>query len=211
MGNPSFLRFVPAQSATVPIDWTKIPDASKEYFLDTGYCVNQETYKPKPLPETIGHLAEMFDECKFFSYMKPKLIELLLDIGEFGLGPKVDHHVTPTSGYPRFYMTQGLSVWFLIFTLGRRDTIMGSSPSLPDNFEEDYDEDRESQKEKAIAEKFDIEFCKDNVQWNAIGVGLVKKVAGWDASTLKNALEDSQYCEAIMTLPLGHPALVAIL
>jgi len=84
MGNPSSLRLVPASSATVPIDWSKVPEASKEFFLQ-GWGTDWETEKQLPLPATIGELAKMLDESKFFGYMEPQCSTLILDISEFGL------------------------------------------------------------------------------------------------------------------------------
>ena len=66
MGDPSSLRLVPDSCASIPIDWTRIPEASKKYLLDHwGYYREAD----KPLPATIGELAKMFDESKFFGYM----------------------------------------------------------------------------------------------------------------------------------------------
>ena len=75
----SILRFIPESSAAVPIDWSKIPENSKQYFVD---------YYETSFPETIGGLATTFHETKFFSYLRPELCQLLLDISEFGLKPE---------------------------------------------------------------------------------------------------------------------------
>ncbi len=81
MGDPSFLRLVPDSSASTPIDWTRIPEASKEFFFNSwGY--DWKKGKKRHLPATVGDLAKMFDETKFFGYMGPELCTLLMDISE---------------------------------------------------------------------------------------------------------------------------------
>ena len=89
MGDPSFLRFVPTSSATLPIDWTKMPNASKEYFLHT-FCYDWHTHKHRPFPATFGDLTKFINESKFFGYMVSELVNFLLDIDELGL-KKVEH------------------------------------------------------------------------------------------------------------------------
>jgi hypothetical protein len=86
MGNPSELRFIPALSAAVPIDWSNVPEASKKFFQE-GWATNWRTGKKRPLPATIGKFAKMLDESKFFGYMDSERTTLLLDISEFGLTP----------------------------------------------------------------------------------------------------------------------------
>ena len=39
MGDWSYLRFVPSSSATIPIDWAKVPEASKKFLLE-GYGID---------------------------------------------------------------------------------------------------------------------------------------------------------------------------
>ena len=76
MGDPSSLRLVPDSSASIPIDWTHIPEASKKWLLGNVQG---------PLPATIGELAKMMDETRFFGYMRSELCTLLMDISELGL------------------------------------------------------------------------------------------------------------------------------
>src|SRR5258707_5150622 len=101
MGNFSYLRLVPASSANIPIDWSRVPKASKEEILRWAYDWRKEV--TRPLPSTIEDLAKMFDESKFFGYLEPSLCTLIMDISEFGLhaakawGPDIE-------AGPRFYM-----------------------------------------------------------------------------------------------------------
>ena len=128
-----FFRFVPTSSATLPIDWTKIPDASKEYFLHY-FCHDWLAGIQKPFPATLGDLAKVFDECKFFGYMGSDFINLLLGL------KIVARAALWLSDYPGFYMKYVSSVWFIIFTLGVRDSISGHSPILP--WRDDYDDEK---------------------------------------------------------------------
>jgi len=85
MGDRSTLRLVPTSSASIPIDWSRVPEKMKKFLLERwGYDQENEVESPQ-LPATIGDLAKMFDESKFFGYMGPELCTLLLDISEFGL------------------------------------------------------------------------------------------------------------------------------
>jgi hypothetical protein len=124
MGDPSDLRLVPESSASIPIDWTRIPEATKKYFLQSwGY--DWENDVQRSLPATIGELAKMFDEGKFFGYMCPKLCTLLMDISEFGLEAQQASGV-----FPRFYMKYLEAIWFILFLPGKRDGISGYSPNI---------------------------------------------------------------------------------
>ena len=212
MGDPSYLRFVPSSSATIPIDWAKVPEASKEFLLK-GYGINFEMetdtqsdlsseeshprrFKGCPLPETIGELAKMFDERKFFGYMTPELCTPLLDISEFGL---VKPRPTETVGLPvgpRFYMKYLYEIWFILFVPGCRDGIVGYSPEIPgtddlyeeeDSCEEEYSYKEEGiAREKALAEDYDAKLCEEVSRMGTAGVGEAwQKVAGWEVSTLK--------------------------
>ena len=60
MGDPSYLRFVPPSVANIPIDWTRIPEASKKEILLYAYDWNKK--KERPLPVTIADLAKFFDK-----------------------------------------------------------------------------------------------------------------------------------------------------
>ena len=42
MGALSFLRFIPKSSAAAPIDWSKVPEKSKQYFQDYFKYVEPE-------------------------------------------------------------------------------------------------------------------------------------------------------------------------
>src|SRR6266704_81955 len=83
MGDFSYLRFVPASIANIPIDWTCVPEASKKKILEWAYDWKYNVNRP--LPTTVGDLAKYFDESKFFGYFEPDLCTLLMDISEFGL------------------------------------------------------------------------------------------------------------------------------
>ncbi|KIL64214.1 hypothetical protein M378DRAFT_63700, partial [Amanita muscaria Koide BX008] len=139
MGDPSSLRFVPASQSATPIDWTRVPEATKKYLIGQ-YGYDWETRNDKPLPATIADLAKLFDETKFFGYFKSSLLVALMDISEFGLQP------TPSTlggsiaqVGPRFYMKYTEQVWFLLFAPGTRECVVGYSDDLVRNYDEDED------------------------------------------------------------------------
>jgi hypothetical protein len=218
MGDPSDLLYVPASVVVIPIDWTRVPEASKKYLLD-GWAYDWETKVHRPLPATVGELAKMFDEKKFFGYYRPELCTLLMDISEFGLQP------APGPGMeagPRFYMTYLEEVWFLLFAPGTRDCISGYSEKVDrriydgdDEDEEpvfDDDEDERVKAEKlAMAQKFDVKLERQVKRGANIMVDVSHKLAGWDATTMQGDLQFSQYATAIMTLPHGHPERQALM
>jgi hypothetical protein len=160
MGDPSSLRLVPASSASTPIDWTCIPEASKKLLLD-GWGYDWENEVERPLPATVGDLAKMFDESKFFGYMRPDLCTLLMDISAFGLKAQV----LDSDGPPRFYMKYLEQVWFILFMPWKRDGISGFSPDVSDH-EEDQ---RMIAEEIELAQNFDLKLgrcgCHQKVVW----------------------------------------------
>ncbi|KIK06042.1 hypothetical protein K443DRAFT_674606 [Laccaria amethystina LaAM-08-1] len=218
MGDPSDLRFVPSSCTT--IDWIKVPEASKQLLLKgwgTYYSESDTesdsdskgSFKKRPLPATIGDLAKMFHESKFFGYMRADLCTLLLDISEFGLAKPLP---TATFGLPvgpRFYMKYLEQIWFILFVPGSRDGISGYSPDIP--YSDDWFEDTGIARDKALAEDYDAKLCKEVSRIGTLGVVAGKKVAGWVASTLESDLELAQMAEAIMGLPANHPARVQMI
>ena len=132
------LRLIPASSASTPIDWTRVPEASKKVLLN-GWGYDWEEDVARPLPPTIGDLAHMFDESNFFGYFRSNLCTLLMDISEFGLeavsGPG-------TQVGPRFYMKHMEQVRFLLFMPGKRDCISGYSEDIIGKHN-DKDEDKD--------------------------------------------------------------------
>jgi hypothetical protein len=218
MGDPSDLIYIPASSAAVPIDWTRVPETSKKYLLD-HYGYNWETDEHRPLPATVGELAKMFDETKFFGYYRPELCTLLMDISEFGLqappGPGMD-------AGPRFYMTYLEEVWYLLFTPGDRECFSGYSEKVnrreydgDDEDEEPVFDDEEDERLKAekldMAQKFDIKLAREVKRGAGIMVHVSHKLAGWNSTTMESDLQFSQYATAIMTLPRVHPAQRALM
>lgn len=199
MGDPSALRFVPASIASTPIDWSRIPEATKKKFLERwGYDWMNEV--DRPLPTTIADLAKTFDESKFFGYFSSDLCEIIMDISEFGLQAAPDQDIAG----PRFYMKYLEQVWYLLFIPGKRDCIMGNSPDIAIK-DEDEDE-RQVADEVALAQQFDARLEQDVSRGLATLVKYSQKLGGWSASTLESTLESAQYAEAIMTLPHSHPA-----
>ncbi|CAA7270465.1 unnamed protein product [Cyclocybe aegerita] len=212
MGNPSFLRLVPASCATVPIDWAKIPEASRKFFFES-WCTDwsDPDKKKRPLPATIDDLAKMFDESKFFGYMPPELCTLLLDISEFGLAAEAN---TRANGHalqvaPRFYMKYLYHVWFVLFLPGRRDGIIGCSAKLHVAMPGEEDE-AEVANDKAVAEEYDPRLCEEVKRCGTLRAKFMKKAAGWEALTLKRNLEETQLVEATMELPDDHPVYRAL-
>ena len=207
MGDPSYLRLVPASSAAVPIDWSKVPAASKKFFLD-GWGFDWETEQKRPLPPTIGELAKMLDESKFFGYMEPKRCALVLDISEFGL-TKPDDVRNPREGFPvgpHFYMKYLEQIWFVLFMPGERDGILGFSPNRIPYLDDEDDEEAQIALDKKVAEDYEPRFCEEVSRWGTLGAVTRKKVAGWESMTVKSSLETAQMYDAIMTLPSNHPA-----
>jgi hypothetical protein len=212
MGDPSNILYVPASSATVPIDWTRVPEASKKALLE-GYGYNWEGVQ-MPLPATIGDLAKMFDEKKFFGYYRPELCTLLMDISEFGLQTAPGPGKQPG---PRFYMTYIEEVWFLLFAPGTRDCISGYSEKVewktydgddPDEegFFDDDEMERVQAEKLAMAQKFDVKLEREVKRGADVMVDITHKLAGWDATMMQGDLQFSQYASAILTLPRSHPA-----
>ena len=207
MGNPSELRFIPASSAATPIDWSKVPEASKKFFQE-GWATDWRTGKKRPLPATIGKFAKMLDESKFFGYMDPEHSTLLLDISEFGL-TRSNAIREPSSGFsvgPHFYMKYVDQIWFVLLVPGERDGIIGFSPKIP------YLDDQNKQiaRDKNMAEDYETNFLQEVSRWGTLGAVSRKKVAGWDSMTLKSNLQTAQMYDAIMTLPSDHPAHMAL-
>ncbi|KAF8348818.1 hypothetical protein F5887DRAFT_947668 [Amanita rubescens] len=208
MGDPSSLRFVPAPGSTIPINWARVPEATKKALLKL-YGYDWENRTTKPLPETVADLAKMFDETKFFGYFRPEVLTILMDISEFGLQAAA----TPTSlqAGPRFYMTYIGEVWFFLFAPGERDCIVGHSGRITREIEEDDDDDdddyetKRAANETAIAKEFDVKLEREVSRGMACLVGHTNKLGGWEASTAKSDLEFSQYATAIMGLPRSHP------
>ena len=93
MGILSYLLFIPKSSEAVPIDWSKVPEKSKKYFLDfwahrPDEVVDEDTASEDVPPQTFGDLVKCFHETKFISYFGSVLLQLLIDIGKFGLKPE---------------------------------------------------------------------------------------------------------------------------
>jgi hypothetical protein len=210
MGDPSYLRFVPASSATIPIDWSKVPDASKKFLLN-GWGTNwssTDTTKKRPLPTTIEGLAKMFDKTKFFGYMRPELCTLLLDISEFGLAEThTEFNVYGLPVGPHFYMKYISEVWFVLFVPGQRDGMLGYSSKLP-YLEE---EDEEAARDKKVAEDFDPGLCEEVRRWGTVGAEAMQKVAGWEGFTIRSSLEIAQMADETRKLPIDHPAHIAMM
>jgi hypothetical protein len=154
MGAASYLRFVPSPSATIPIDWTKDPEASKKYLLELGWGIDYSEMdraesdsdsegshphpiKRRPLLMTINDLMKVFHESNFFGHIEPELC-MLLDISEFGLAkPSLTEIHLPVG--PRFYMRYLAQIWSVLFVLGYRGGITGYSPEISD-IEDSYED-----------------------------------------------------------------------
>ncbi|KAF8722722.1 hypothetical protein AX14_004936 [Amanita brunnescens Koide BX004] len=205
MGDPSTLRLVPASSASIPIDWSRVPEATKKMLLD-GWGYDWENEVQRPLPATVGDLAKMFDESKFFGYLSPKLCTILMDISELGLKPQA------SGVLPRFYMEYLAQVWVIVFFPGKRDGVVANSPDVIREDGSDYEEAerRTAAKEIELAQQFDTKLTQ--VSQGAMSVvDYTKRLCGWEASMLKKTFEYSQYVDAIQTLPISHPAYRAMI
>ena len=208
MGEPSYLRLVPASSATVPIDWSKVPEASKKFLLK-GWGTDWATEKKRPLPATIGKLAKMLDESKFFGYIEPERCTLVLDISEFGL-TQPDTISGPSQRFPvgtHFYMKYLDQVWFVLFVPGKRDVVLGFSPNIPySDGDGEYDEYEEIARDKQMVEEYEPKLCEEISRWGTLGAVSRKQVGEWESVAMKSSLETAQMYEAVMTLPRDHPA-----
>jgi hypothetical protein len=211
MGDPSGLRFVPASGSATPIDWTRVPEASKK-VLTEQYGYDWDTDKFKPLPVTIADLAKMFDETKFFGYFESSILVALMDISELGLKPTpstLSRSIAQVG--PRFYMQYLNQVWFFLFAPGTRECIVGYSDDIIRNTKVDDDGDGDTYEkraadETAMAEAFDVTLEQEVSRGMGRLVKFTNKLGGWTASTVQSNLEFSQYTDAIMTLPGSHPA-----
>jgi len=145
MGDPSYLRYVPPSVANVPIDWSRVPEASKEHLLLWAYDWKKQ--ENRPLPETIADLAKWFDKSKFFGYFEPKLCTAIMDISEFGLKAVMPKDLGIPVG-PRFYMKYLEQVWYLLFSPGDRDCMVGYSHDIITEEEEDENTDDGEYKEE---------------------------------------------------------------
>jgi len=201
MGDPSSLRLVPASSASIPIDWDRVPEASKKFLLRGWRC-------EQGLPATVGDLANVLDDSKFFGYFGPSLCTLLMDISEFGLQAAAGRG---TQVGPRFYMKYLEQVWFILFMPGKRDCISGCSSDIIRRDYDEYDDDEEEEKrmiaeEVEIAQKFDLKLPREVSKGAVDIVDITKKLGGWESTMLHDDMETAQYFEAIQTLPISHPA-----
>jgi hypothetical protein len=207
MGDPSSLRFIPASGSTTPINWARVPEASKKALLDS-YGYDWENDMTKPLPETVADLAKMFDETKFFGYFKPDILTALMDISEVGLEAATPTGQSVVQVGPRFYMTYVDQVWFFLFAPGKRDCIVGYSDRIARETEQDYDDAvfaKMAADETAMAKEFDVKLEQEVSRGMARLVRHTEKLGGWKASTAQSNLEFSQYADAIMGLPGSHP------
>ncbi|KAM6499157.1 hypothetical protein JOM56_004665 [Amanita muscaria] len=162
-------------------------EATKKFLTEQyGYSYDKGKLEHKPLPATIGDLAKMFDETKFFGYFRSSLLTVLMDISEFGL------QLTPiTQVGPRFYMKYTKQVWFLLFAPGTRECIMGYSDDITNDYEEDEDEDAQWEKwaaeETAMAQAFDVRLRQEVSRGMGIlPVMFTNKMGGWTAMTLES-------------------------
>jgi len=168
-------------------------------FLLRGWGTDWETETKRPLPETIGELAKMLDDSKFFGYMEPERCTIVLDISEFGL-TKPDTTPGPGQGFPvgpHFYMKYHGQVWFILFLPGERDGILGSSPKIPYS----EGEDEQIARDKKVAEDYEPKLCEEISRWGTLGAISREKVAGWESVMVKSNLETTQMYKAILTLP----------
>ncbi|KAM6499156.1 hypothetical protein JOM56_004664 [Amanita muscaria] len=147
----------------------------------------------------------MFDEAKFFGYLTSGILTVLMDISEFGLKPTPLVHCQVG---PRFYMKYLDQVWFFLFAPGTRECIMGNSDDIVRNAK-DYDDglwEKMAADETAMAQTYDVRLEREVSLGMDKLVKFTKKLGGWTATTVQSSLENTQYVEAIMTLPYSHPA-----
>ena len=196
----SSLRLVPASMANIPIDWTRVPEASMKKLAKWGHDWENEVMVTKPLPKTFGDLAKWFDESKFFGYFGPELCTLIMDFSEFAF------QAASNQTGPRFYMKYREQIWFLLFTPGKRNCIMGHSDNIAHEGEDDSEYERWAAEEVVLAEKFDARLERDVLEGKAGMVEFTQKLAGWNAHTLESYLETGQLGDAMISLPMSHPA-----
>ena len=241
MGDPNYFRLVPASCATVPIDWSKVPEASKQFLLES-WGLDWETNQKRPLPVSIEDFVKMVDETRFFGYMGTQLCTLLLDISEFGLEASLSTEIGP-----RFYMRYLDEIWFILFMPGERDTVIGYSPEVvsfdeelkkewekyegkgegegkwkgededEDEFsrrsrEDDEDDKRSREKEKALAEAYDLKLCREFNPWTSYVEALsTKRMSEWKVEMLSCSLVTAHKVEVMLSRPAGYPGRSAFL
>jgi hypothetical protein len=194
----SFLRFVPPSSATIPIDWSKIPEASKKFFLEEWGNDSQpdsDTTKKSLFPATIDDLAKTFHEARFFGYMsfQPKVTTLLLDISEFGLAEATTTaEINGLPIGPHFYMKHISHVRFILFMPGQRDGMAGSCPIL-----QVINSDEGVERDRALAKDFEGRLYQELRRWGAPRV-VSRRVAGWEGFTFESILENAQMSKKIL-------------
>ena len=203
MGNPSILRLIPAESASIPIDWSRVPEAMGKFLLD-HYGYDWENEKHRPLPATIRDLVEMFDERKFLGYLDTDICTLLMDISEFGLA------VQASGVPPRFYMEYHEHIWVVLFLPGKRDGIIAYSRNTVRRDDDDVSDGEKANRrmiaEELKAQEFDAKLVQQFSRGVADFVDITNSFCGWKALTFRKSLESAQFMTAMETLPISHPA-----
>jgi len=100
-------------------------------------------------------------------------------------------------------------VWFIMFSPGKRDGIVGYSDDIIRDDVSDSDDDEEEKntaKETELAQQFERNLTHEQPLQRSTDVGRITyRLCGWQASSLFNKLESAQFAEAIQTLPSSHP------
>ncbi|KAK2465461.1 hypothetical protein APHAL10511_002533 [Amanita phalloides] len=192
MGNPSYLLFVPASVVAIPIDWTRVPEESKGVMNQYGYNWTKRKYKP--LPATVGRLAKMFHETKFFGYLGPDIMTALMDISKFGLQPTHPAEHYGSAPGPRFYMKAYNEVWFFLFAPGTTKCYSGHLFSAKGDDEL-----------KAIAEAFDAKIEENALR--GVTPELTAVLGGWTVSTAEDTLKYGRLGEALLDKLFPKPGL----
>jgi hypothetical protein len=213
MGNPSSLRFIPASGSTTPINWARVPEASKKALTQT-YGYDWERDVLKPLPETVADVAKMFDETKFFGYFESDILTALMDISEFGLQVATPTGRSIAQVGPRFYMNYFDKVWFFLFAPGKRDCIVGYSDYIIRKTELDDDRDMytkmaaDKSHETAMAKEFDVTaVCKNDGTHRVADVAKMfdeTKFFGYFESDILTALMDISEFGLQVATPTGR-------
>ncbi|KAF8722725.1 hypothetical protein AX14_009633 [Amanita brunnescens Koide BX004] len=178
MGDPSTLRLVPASSASIPIDWSRIPEATKKSLLNNwGHGWVDASEAQTSLPATVGDLAKMFDKSN-----------------------------AGGAWAARFYMKYLEQVWVILFMPGRRNSVLGCSPDViwDDSGEESDYERSMIAKEIELAQEFDLMLTRVSREPIDL-VCYASRFYGWNTSMLHEAFENAQYSEAILTHPISQP------
>ena len=104
-------------------------------------------------------------------------------------------------------MKYNTEVWFMLFAPGEKGGVFGYSAKLPVPVYDDEETEAERDNlDKELAQNFDKKLVDEVSRFGICTVPVLKRLAGWEAYTMKSSLEEAQFANAMLSLPLDHPA-----